>query len=114
MRIVDKNKKIRIDELKKLADEMFGSLVKAVVDIEKKIMVVGGQLHADEEALLLERGSKQENLWGINLHPALDKKDWIEFDSMINLRPNQNNLTRGVDSEEIREKIKEVVNSLTE
>jgi hypothetical protein len=114
MKIIDKSKKIKIEELKKLSKEMFGNLIKAVVDVEKEVMAIGGQLHSDEESLLLEKGSKQENLWGINLHPEMSKKDWIEFDSMINLRPNQNNLTRGVDSKKRREEIKRIVNSLIE
>ena len=74
-------------ELIVLAKEGFGDLVKVVVDIKQNIMAVGGELHADEEAVLLEQGSQQENLWGINLYPENPGEDWLEFDSMINLRP---------------------------
>ena len=91
---------------------MFGNLVKAVVDVEKEIMAINGELHADEEAQMLENGSKQENLWGINIYPELQGDDRIEFDSMINLRPSQNNLTRGVESPKIQQRIKEIVNKL--
>ncbi len=87
------------DELKQMANHSFGDLVKAVVDIEKMTMVVDAGLHADEEAYLLSQGSKQENLWGINLYPDSYETDFIEFDSMINLRPNQNNRTRSVDDD---------------
>ena len=104
--------KIQIDELKKTAEEMFGNLVKAVVDVEKKIMVIGGELHSDEETILIENGSKQQNLWGINLYPEIKDENWIEFDSMINLRPSQGNRTRGIDNPEIRKSIIEIVNSL--
>lgn len=100
------------DELNKMAEERFGTMVKAVVDIEKEIMAVDAELHADEEAELLENGSKQENLWGINIYPEMPKSEWIEFDSMINLRPSQGNRTRGVDKPEIRQKIVEIVNKL--
>ena len=100
------------DELNKMAEERFGNMVKAVVDIEKEIMAVDAELHADEEAELLENGSKQENLWGINIYPEMPKGEWIEFDSMINLRPSQGNRTRGVDKPEIRQKIVEIVNKL--
>lgn len=100
------------DELNKMAEERFGTMVKAVVDIEKEIMAVDAELHADEEAGLLENGSKQENLWGINIYPEMPKSEWIEFDSMINLRPSQGNRTRGVDKPEIRQKIVEIVNKL--
>lgn len=110
MRII--KTRISIQELKKNAEETFGNLVKAVVDTEKEIMVIGGELHSDEEALLIEQGSKQQNLWGINLYPVIEQKDWIEFDSIINIRPSQDNLSRGVDNLEIREKIIQIVNKL--
>ncbi len=89
---------------------MFGNLVKAVVDVEKKILVVDAEMHADEEQFLLESGSRQQDLWGINLYPELDGDDFIEFDSMIDLRPSQNNRTRGVDYPGIQKKIIGIVN----
>lgn len=95
-----------------MAEKMFGNLVKAVVDIEKGTMAVDAELHADEEQLLLENGSEQANLWGINIYPETKDENWIEFDSMINLRPSQKNRSRGVDSEETRKKIIEIVNKL--
>ena len=100
------------DELKKIAAERFGDLVKAVVDIETGIMAIGGELHADEEAALLEQGSVQNNLWGINLYLDITDEKWIEFDSMINVRPSQNNRSRSVEDEDIRKKIIEIVNRL--
>lgn len=106
--------KTSIDELKKMARKMFGNLVKAVVDVEKEMMVVDGELHSDEEALLLEKGSKQENLWGINLYPEFKGEDWIEFDSIINLRPSLKNFTRGIDNPNTRKKIIKIVNKLIE
>ena len=106
--------KISRSELKELMQKMFGNFVKAVVDINKKIMVIDADLHSDEESLLLQNESKQEDLWGINLYPEIDSEDWIEFDSMINLRPSQNNRSRGVDSPEIRKIIIEIVNSLVQ
>ncbi len=110
MKLVEKE--ISLKELEEMSEKMFGGLVKAVVDIEKEIMVVDAELHADEEKLLLEKGSKQEKLWGINFYPQMSEEDFVEFDSMINLRPRQNNRTRGVDDPEIREKIIEVVKKL--
>jgi len=103
---------ITLDELRMLAKNMFGNLVKAVVDIEKEIMVIDGDLHSDEEAMLLEDGSKQENLWGINIYPDMDENTRVEFDSMINLRPAFKNLSRGVDDPKIQEKIVKIVNKL--
>lgn len=110
MRIV-KNK-ILIDRLKQLAKSGFGELVKAVVDIDREIMAIDGELHADEEALLLEDGSLQRNLWGINLYPEINTNNWIEFDSMINLRPSARNLSRGVEDPTIRKRIITIVNKL--
>ena len=104
--------KISINELKKMAEMMFGNLVKAVVDIDKEIMAVNGELHSDEEALLLEKNSKQENLWGINIYPEIKGDDWIEFDSMINLRPSLKNFSRVINNPNIRKKIIKIVNKL--
>jgi len=106
--------RVTIKELKDMATGMFGNLIKVVVDVEKEIMAIDGELHADEEALLLENGSKQENLWGINIYPDLPKGDKIEFDSMINLKPRQGNITRSVDDPRICNKIIKIVNKLVE
>ena len=110
MKIVTKN--ISLSELKAMAKESFGNLIKVVVDIDKKIMAVNAELHSDEEAELLEKGSNQSDLWGINIYPDLTGEGFIEFDSMINLRPSQNNRSRGVDNEKIRNKIIKIVNQL--
>ena len=109
MRLI--KEKIKIEELEQMAKKMFGDLVKAVVDIRKEMMVVDGELHADEETLLIEMGSDQRDLWGINLYPELKgHEDFIEFDSMINLRPSQGNRSRGIDDLSIQKKIREIVN----
>ena len=108
------NKKITLEELEKMAEEKFGNLVKAVVDVEKEVMVVDAELHSDEEAQLLSQGSKQDNLWGINLYPEIKGEDFIEFDSVINLRPSFGNSSRGVDDPKIKEKIVGVVEKLIE
>ena len=105
--------KISNDELKKMSEKMFGGLIKAVVDIEKEIMVVDAELHSDEEELLLANESKQENLWGINIYPEnIGNENWIEFDSMINIRPAIGNRSRGIDNSKICEKIIKIVNKL--
>lgn len=86
--------------------------MKAVVDVERGVMAIGGELHADDEALMLEDGSKRLNLWGIDLYPAIRDESWIEFDSMINIRPSQGNRSRSVDDEETRKAILAVVGRL--
>jgi len=100
---------ITLDELSQMAAQMFGDLVKAVVDTEREILAVDAELHSDLEALLLENSSKQKNLWGINLYPEMPGDDFVEFDSMINVRPSQGNKSRGVENEETRKKIIEIV-----
>jgi hypothetical protein len=112
MRIVDNNSRIQVDELQAMAESMFGDLVKAVVDSVRGIMVVDAELHADEEALLIAQGSDQADLWGINLYPGLEGDDFVEFDSMINLRPSQGNRSRGVEDPVIRERIRGIVKDL--
>ena len=104
--------KISVEALKKMAEPRFGNLIKAVVDVRQRVIVVDAELHADEEAFLLEHGSRQQDLWGINLYPDMERNgaDFIEFDSMINLRPSQNNWTRGVDDEGLRKIIVAIVN----
>jgi hypothetical protein len=106
--------RISRSELKEMAERMFGDLVKAVVDVEKRIMVVDAELHADQESFLLEQGSKQENLWGINLYPEAGADDFIEFDSMINVRPSQGNRSRTIDDPTLRKLILDIVHDLVE
>lgn len=100
-------------ELKKIASERYGDLVKGAVDIEKEVMVLGGELHIDEALKLVDKfQSKGKDIWGINLYPEKAGDDMIEFDSMINLKPDLGNRSRGVDSPEIQEKIKNIVGKL--
>ena len=107
MKIVTKT--LSLDELKQLATAMFGNLVKAVVDVDRELIAVDAELHSDLEALLLEDGSKQKNLWGINLYPEIQGDEFIKFDSMINMRPSQGNRSRGIEDVEIRKKIIAIV-----
>jgi len=99
-------------ELKQMAAATFGNLVKAVVDVVREIIAVDAELHSDLEALLLENGSKQKSLWGINLYPEMQGEDFVEFDSMINMRPSQGNRSRGIENEEIRKKIIAIVDKM--
>ncbi len=104
---------IKKQELAEIAEKQFGDFVKAVVDIEQEIMAIGGELHADEEVELMEKeNSKREYTWGINLYPEIANEDWIEFDSVINLKPSFGNRSRGVDDFEIQQKIKNIVEKL--
>lgn len=90
----------------------FGEMIKAVVDVQRGVMAIGAELHSDEEAALLDDGSHQGDLWGINLYPGESGESWLEFDSMINVRPAQGNRTRGVDDDETRRAVRRVVHKL--
>ena len=105
---------ISLRELAGMAEEGFGDLVKAVVDVDRGVMAIDAEMHSDEEAVLLEQGSRQESLWGINLYPRLAGEEFVEFDSMINIRPSRGNRSRGVDDAETRARIRSVVESLIE
>jgi hypothetical protein len=100
---------VSLDALRRLAAEQFGDFVKAVVDARRGLMAIGGELHADEEALLLDQGSEQGDLWGINIYPDRLGDERIEFDSMINVRPAQGNRSRGVEDADLRRRIEAVV-----
>jgi hypothetical protein len=101
---------ISVGELRQMAKDMYDVLVKAVVDVKRRTLVVDAGLHVDEERYLLEHGSKQDDLWGINLYPDdYGTDDFIEFDSMINIRPAQDNRSRSVDSDETKVLIREIV-----
>lgn len=106
MRILEKE--ITKNELFAEAEVAFGGeMVKGVVDVKRELVAVDAELHADLERLLLENDSEQENLWGVNFWNS--DEDFVEFDSMINIRPSQNNRSRYVENEKIREKIIEIV-----
>ncbi len=108
MKILDDT--ITNDNLREMAQNYFGDMVKGVVDIERNLLALDANLHSDLEAMLLENDSTQEALWGINLYPDIEDDDFLEFDSMINLRPSQGNRSRGVDDEKVRQRIRAVVN----
>jgi len=108
MQILDKE--ITVDELKSIAEAGFGEMVKAVVDVDLGVVAIDAELHSDLEAYCIERGSKQTSLWGINYYPEMEGADFIEYDSMINIRPTVGNNSRGVEDESIRQRIVEITN----
>ena len=96
-------------ELKVLAQNTFGDMVKAVADVQKGLLALDADLHADLEHMLLEDGSTQENLWGFNLWVDEEGEDFIEYDSLINIRSWQGNPSRDVENPEVRAAIKSIV-----
>lgn len=112
MKILDQ--KITKAELTEMAKKMFGNMVKAVADIERGKMAIDGELHSDLAELLVEDGSRGQNIWGFNIYPELGPSEWIEFDSMVNVKPLSNNRTRNVENPEIRQRIMAIVNNFIE
>ena len=110
--IVIISERISTQRLADLAADRFGDMVKAVVDTNRRLLALGGELHSDEEAALLEQGSTQADLWGINIYPEKPRSEWVEFDSMINIRPRLGNRSRGVEDAVNRQLICEIVDSL--
>ena len=107
--------KIKIAELQEMSKKMFGSFVKAIVDTEQEIMAVDAPMHSDLFELLMEKENSQPiNLWGINFYPEKQGDDFIEFDSMMNLKPALGNKTRGVENEATRNKIIAITNKLVQ
>ena len=102
-------KSITRAELAALAQNTFGDMIKCVADVRQGLLALDAELHADLERLLLENGSAAEDLWGFNLYPGEEDEDFIEYDSLINIRSWQNNPTRDVLDPDIREAIKQIV-----
>jgi hypothetical protein len=100
---------ISLEVVRRMAGEQFGDFVKAVVDVRQGVMAIGGELHADEEAALLQQGARQADLWGINLYPDREGDDLVEFDAMINVRPAQGNRSRGVEDPAVQRHIRQLV-----
>lgn len=112
MRVVDRKNKVSLGELQEMAANMFSDLDNAVADVGQNIMVIDAELHADEETLLIECRSDRANLQGINLYPGLESDDFVEYDSMINLRTSRGNRGRGVEDPGFRSRIREIVTDL--
>ena len=97
-------------ELKEYAANTFGDMIKCVADVDKGLLAIDADLHADLERMLLENGSEQTSLWGFNLYPDELGDDFIEYDSLINIRSWQGNPSRDVLDNEVRERIASIVN----
>lgn len=103
---------ISLPEVKKLAEESYGEMVKAVADIGQGILAIGGEMHADAEQLLLDGGSLQDDLWGFNIYPDESGDKFLEYVSFINIRPKLGNRSQEISSPEVRNKIRELVKKI--
>jgi hypothetical protein len=110
--IVIVERRLEPSELARLVQLFFGDMVKYVVDVERRLAAVGGQLHADAEQLLLEAGSRQSDLWGANYYPGREPDDCIEYTALINIRPGQGNRSMLIVDEAIREQVRDITFAL--
>lgn len=110
--LVLKDKPISPGELRTLTERFFVDMVKYVADIERGIIAVGGELHADAEALLIQEGSRQADLWGANYYPGFGSPDCIEYTSLINIRPSQGNRSMVIEDDEIRDRVQALTHRL--
>ena len=106
--------RISRQELEQIAQDGYGEMVKGVADIKLKILALGGELHSDAEAVLLQKGSYQADLWGFNIYPQKAKSDRIVYSSLINIRPAQGNKSIDLKDVNIQKQIREIVDSLIE
>jgi len=103
------NKKISENELREIAKEFYGSMIKGVADVEREILAMGGEYHMDANVALIENGSKQPNVWGFNWYFDRSGEDRIEYISLINIRPAEGNRGMEVQDSSLRDKIKSVI-----
>lgn len=112
MRVEIIKKKASKELIKSLAEATFGGMIKLAVDIEREILAAGGEFHADGEHLLLKDGSKQENIWGANYYPFEKPQQRIQFSALINVRPQLGNRTMNIEDDEVRQKVKTIIEKL--
>lgn len=103
------DKKISIEEVKKLADFWYGTMIKGCVDEEKEFVALGGDYHIESSELLTASGSKFEDVWGFNIRFEEEPNGVLEFDSMVNIKPNSGNMSREIKNEEIINKARTVI-----
>ena len=105
---------ISLLELQEIAKEFYITMVKGVVDIKKEIVVFGGEYHADANEIILENGSLQSDVWGFNVYFDRPRDSWIEYISLINIRPQVGNAEMEIQDKDIRDKMKTIINSKIE
>lgn len=103
--------KISKKELEEMAEEYYFPMIKGVVDISAEIVAFGGEYHNDANIFLQEKEESlmQKNIWGFNLYLDRDKKEWLEYVSLINIRPKAGNMSMEVNNKEIRDKMKKII-----
>lgn len=107
IKIIDK--KITESELREIAKDFYGYMIKGVVDIEQEILAMGGEYHIDANMVLIKNGSKQQNIWGFNWYFDKTEERQIEYISLINIRPAQKNRSMEIQDESLRSAMKTII-----
>jgi len=102
---------ITIEEAREIAREFYTDMVKGVVDIEREIVALGGEYHMDANQKLTESGSRQKDIWGFNFYVDKGKEERLEYTSLINIRPVSGNKSMVVEDENVRVRMKKIINS---
>ena len=100
--------KATIEQLTDMLQE-YEKMIKIVVDIRRRVLAGGGEMHSDCESALLEDGSEQDDLWGANWYPSEQE---IIFESLINIRPRLGNRSILIQSEELRQQVESVTREI--
>ena len=87
----------------------YEKMIKIVVDVRRRLLSGGGEMHSDCETVLLDNGSEQDDLWGANWYPAEQR---IEFESLINIRPRQGNRNILIQDEDIRQQVESITREI--
>ena len=98
--------------LRRLVDLFFEDMVKYVVDVERGVAAVGGEMHADGEQVLLDDGSRQADLWGANYYPGRGREECIEYTALINIRPAQGNRSMEIQDPAVRDRVRRLTLAL--
>lgn len=109
MRIRIVAERISLAELKLLASQWYGDMIKGAVDVEREVLALGGEYHMDANAVLIEDGSQQDAVWGFNVYLGRPREDWIEFRSLINIRPAQDNRGMVIESREVQQRMRAII-----
>jgi hypothetical protein len=100
------DRRIDAGDLARLVQAFFEDMVKYVVDVERGLIAIGGEMHVDAEQALLEAGSRQADLWGANYYPGRGREECIEFTSLINIRPASGNRGMEIQEPALRERVR--------
>ena len=107
IKIIDK--KITENELREIAKDFYIDMIKGVADIERGILAIGGEYHMDANAILIENGSRQQNVWGFNWYFDRTGDERIEYVSLINIRPAQGNRSMEVQNASLRDAMRIII-----